>query len=358
VIWLWTSHHAASRAVRAGLAPVAALYGVAMRARRRAYGRPWPARHRLPLPSVSVGSLQVGGAGKTPIASWIAGWFVARGARPAILLRGYGGDEGAVHRELVPSALVLEDPHRIRSAQQATKRGADVLVLDDAFQHLRIRPDRSILLIAAEACTPGFRLLPAGPWREGIEAAQEADVLVVTSKTASRATIDRVRSALHAAAPAVPQANARLTIAGWRTLAGTALDAAALRSDTPVMAVSGIADPQAFLRQVRSLACVRASLDRRDHARYDTRCIKRIARAAETAKVDYVVTTAKDAVKLRGRWPQGAPPVLVAQLTVRWEHGFDAVARTLLACDERRGHGVPFEERQGSATRLPVAGKA
>jgi len=355
---LWTSNHAASRAVRAGLAPAAALYGMVMRARRKAYGRNWPARHRLPLPSVIVGNLQVGGAGKTPIAAWIAGWFAARGARPAILLRGYGGDEGAVHREAVPSALVLEDPDRVRSARQAAAHGADVLVLDDAFQHLRVRPDRSLLLIAAEAWVPPIRMFPAGPWREGLEAAREADVLVVTSKTASRAMIEGVRSALYAAAPAVPQAGARLMIDGWRTLEGTAADPAAVRPDTPVMALSGIADPRAFLAETRTMACVRASISRGDHARYDTRCIHRIARAAETAKVDYVVTTAKDAVKLRDRWPQGAPPVLAAQLTVRWEHGFDAVARALLLCDERRPRGVRLEERPGSATRSEVAGMA
>ena len=170
--------------------------------------------------------------------------------------------------------------------------------------------------------------------------------------------IEDVRSALYAAAPAVPQAGARLTMAGWKTLDGMESDPTAVHPDTPVMALSGIADPRAFLAMIRRVACVRTSVSRRDHARYDARSIHRIARAAETAKVDYVVTTAKDAVKLRGTWPRGAPPILVAQLAVRWEHGFDAVARSLLVCDERRPRGVGLEERLGSATRSAVAGMA
>ncbi len=59
----------------------------------------WLRAHRAPISVVSVGNLTVGGTGKTPVAAWIARGLSARGARPAIVLRGYGDDEPLVHRD-------------------------------------------------------------------------------------------------------------------------------------------------------------------------------------------------------------------------------------------------------------------
>src|SRR5256886_1050092 len=59
---------------------------------------------RLPLPTIAVGNLSVGGTGKTPLAAWIASYCAAHGRTPGILLRGYGGDEPPGHPRLVPQA--------------------------------------------------------------------------------------------------------------------------------------------------------------------------------------------------------------------------------------------------------------
>ncbi len=355
MIRAWTSDGIGYRLLRAGLAPAAALYGTAVGVRRTAHRRGWLRNRPLPLPSVGIGSLYVGGAGKTPIASWVASWYASRGAAPAILLRGYGGDEGPLHRALVPSAIVVEDADRLRGAVRAVAQGASVLVLDDAFQHLRVRPDRHMVLVPAEAFADPRQLLPAGPWREGLPAAQEADLLIVTCKTAERWLVERARAALHRVAPGVPQALARLVMGAWRTLEGVRVDPSAVGPGTAVFGVCGIADPRPFLMALGRRARVWAHYTLRDHARYPAARITRIARSAEKAKVDYVVTTAKDAVKLRGRWPRGAPPVLVAELAVAWQDGHDAVARVLGACHQPRTTRADLEERLGSATRLRVA---
>jgi large subunit ribosomal protein L7/L12 len=74
--------------------------------RNAAFDRGWATVHDLPLPTVAVGNLTVGGSGKTPLASWIAAHYAAHGLTPGILLRGYGGDEALVHEYLVPVAMV------------------------------------------------------------------------------------------------------------------------------------------------------------------------------------------------------------------------------------------------------------
>src|SRR2546421_5251925 len=68
---------------------------------------------RLPLPTIAVGNLSVGGTGKTPLAAWIAAYCARRGWKPGILLRGYGDDEPLVHRRLVPEAVVVANPDRV-----------------------------------------------------------------------------------------------------------------------------------------------------------------------------------------------------------------------------------------------------
>jgi len=83
---------------------------------------------------------------------------------------------------------------------------------------------------------------------------------------------------------------------------------------------------------VREAGRLRAARVLRDHARYHPARVRRLVRAAESAGVDYVVTTAKDAVKLRPAWPAEAPPVLVADLALTWDAGEDLVTSHLEAC--------------------------
>jgi len=134
------------------LLPLSAGYRLAIGIRAWGYSRGWSPIHDLPLPSVSVGNLTVGGSGKTPLATWIAQHYASGGLIPGILLRGYGGgDEARVHERLVPEAKVVADPDRAAGAERALARGAQVLVLDDAFQRLDVRRDLNLLVVSAES---------------------------------------------------------------------------------------------------------------------------------------------------------------------------------------------------------------
>src|SRR5258708_8707353 len=103
-----------------------------MSARAKAYARGWLRQRPLPLPAVAIGNLAVGGAGKTPLAAWTAAFFARQGLKPGILLRGYRGDEQAVHQRLVPRAIVVADPDRVAGAERARTAGGARRGLGDA----------------------------------------------------------------------------------------------------------------------------------------------------------------------------------------------------------------------------------
>ena len=163
VHWLWGASPAA-RVARLPLIPLAGAYWAVMKLRAAQGGA---GAVRLPLPTIAVGNLSVGGTGKTPLAAWIAAYCAARGRTPGILLRGYGGDEPLVHRRLVPQGVVVANPDRVAGAAAARAQGARVLVLDDAYQLLDVGRDLNIAVVSAESAAASPWPLPAGPWREG-----------------------------------------------------------------------------------------------------------------------------------------------------------------------------------------------
>lgn len=324
--WLWTSRRLDARLARLGLLPAAALWRAGMGLRELSFRRGWRASHALPLPSVAVGNLTVGGSGKTPIAAWIARHYAARGRRPGILLRGYGADEVLVHRHDVPEAVVVANPDRLAGAARAAAEGADVLVLDDAFQRLDVRRDLNVLVVSAETTLAVRWPLPAGPWREGWGAMVRADFVVVTRKRASAEAAAALAAAI-ARQGSVPIAIVHLGLHHLEGMvSGREQPVEALQGQR-VVAATAIADPDAFVAQVKGTGAQVQVATWRDHYDFRDEDVAWLARAAR--KADHVVLTAKDAVKLRDRWPASAPEPLVAILNVRFETGGDAFVAAL-----------------------------
>jgi len=297
-----------------------------MAVREAAYRLGWLGIADLPLPSVAVGNLTVGGSGKTPIAVWMARYYVGRGLIPGILLRGYGSDETLVHQHAVPEAVVVADPDRAVGADRALARGAQVLVLDDAYQRLDVRRDLNVAVISAETSRAVRWSLPAGPWREGWAALDRADAIIVTRKRAS------AEAALGLAAKLQNRIQGPVAVAhlGLRYLegmiSGRRHPAAAL-SGKRVVAASGIADPDAFVAQTKATGAAVQVATWKDHHAYRDEDVAWLAKAARRA--DHLVITQKDAVKLRERWPATVPEPLVALLDLEWEEGGEAIAAAL-----------------------------
>lgn len=324
---LWYGTDAGARLARGALLPLSGLWAGGMALRALPYRLGLRRAHRCGAPTIAIGNLTVGGTGKTPLASWMAAWCLARGLRPGIVLRGYrGGDEALLHRERTPGAAVIIDPDRRRGARQAIREGAQLVILDDAFQRLDIARDLNVAVLGAEqGGAPRWRL-PAGPWREGMRALSRADLVVVLRKSAPESAAREMAATLqrHHGRPAVV---GHLGLGALVGLQSGQVRPVGWLAGRRVVAASGIGHPAGFHAQ---LAGAGASVDPRawpDHHPFTA------AEAADLAALagedGGVVVTQKDAVKLRAVWPAGVPEPLVALLELSWEIGADTVLRAL-----------------------------
>ncbi len=315
--------------ISAGLAPAEWAFRLGTALRSWGYDRGWLSSSRPPIATVAVGNLTVGGTGKTPLTAWIARRLKSIGARPAVVMRGYGGDEVAVHRILNPSVPVYVAPDRHAGLRQAESEGARLAVLDDAFQHRAVRADASVVLIAADDWEGRPRLLPRGPWREPLGAIRRASLAVVTRKAAPVAEAERIAERLSQSYAGLPVGRVYFRLAERVSYAGLragrcerrSLDGASFE-----VALAGVAQPDAFFRQLdQAGVTVARRLAFPDHRRYGPSDLRQIRREARDAAV---LMTLKDAVKL-GPALAGEIDVQVAMQEVVWEAGADEVERLL-----------------------------
>jgi tetraacyldisaccharide 4'-kinase len=204
------------------------------------------------------------------------------------LVGGHAPDEAALLGRRLPGTPVFADRDRVASARRAVSGGANVLVLDDGFQHRRVRRDLDVVLLAAEDPFPG-RVLPTGPYREGMDALARADVVVVTRRMAARGASQRLAEAVEERLPGRVAGGVALEGRGWTDLDGVAVPA----PTGDVLAVCGLARPEGFRAAVEATATGVVELVAfPDHHAYTARELRRLAvRAAGRP----VAVTEKDA---------------------------------------------------------------
>lgn len=267
---------------------------------------------------VSIGSLVVGGSGKTPVAAWVAAQLHARGARVALASRGYGrrpsraevlvvsdgrylhaaaaeaGDEPMVLAAHAPGVPVLVGRDRSRVGQHAVALfGIDVLVLDDGFQHHRLARDVELLVFDGAGLGNG-RVLPAGPLRERLREAARADGLLIVDGP----LCERDADVLARVSPDAPRFAARRLPTTLRPLRGGEAESPEALSGHPVGLLAGLARPAGLRRTVEALgATVVAERFFPDHHRYRPRDLRGLAH-----QTPIWVTTEKDAVKILPSW--------------------------------------------------------
>ena len=286
----------------APLWPLEAIYGLGVRSRRAAYGSGLLGCEDVGAPVIVVGNLTVGGTGKTPIASWLAGDLRARGFATGIVLRGYGGrhsggplrvtrdtdpalagDEAVLHAHR-GAELVFVSGDRAAAARAAVAAGAQIVVSDDGLQHLRLGRQFEIVVIDAERGLGNGHLLPAGPLREPGSRLATVDAVVVTDRgQAASDTVARYGSRA---------IRARLT-AGYAVnlIDGTRRVLAEFRGRR-VSALAGIGHPEAFFAALRVEGLEVETHALPDHAVLDSGSLA-------WARDMTVLMTEKDAVKCR-----------------------------------------------------------
>jgi tetraacyldisaccharide 4'-kinase len=301
---IWEGERAADRIARAVLLPFEGLYRGAVAIRGQLYDHGVLTSIESPIPVISIGNLTVGGTGKTPVASWIAKRLSEKKAKPAIVLRGYGGDEIFVHQQLLPGVPVIADKNRAEGIRRAANQGATVAVLDDAFQHRRAKRDADIVVVSADTWTGRVRLLPAGPWREPLESITRASVAIITRKAASSENAQDVAHAVARVAPELPQAVIRLRMSGLMKVSEVEeTRTLSILSGRKVLAISAVGDPGSFVRQLTLLGAEVTPISFPDHHPFSPEDVSLISENA--ASFDIIVCTLKDAVKLRSLWPAG-----------------------------------------------------
>jgi len=324
---------ALARAVLTGLS---LPYGVAVAARNMLYDRGLLPVRAAPVPVVGVGNLTLGGTGKTPLVAWLARHLLAQGRRPVIVSRGYAArrgeqsDEAAELALLVPGVPHRADRDRVAAARAAAAEG-DVVVLDDGFQHRRLRRDLDIVAIDATDPFGCGHLFPRGLLREPLHGIRRAAAVVLTRATSIDA--DR-RAAIRAAIadtvgggplPAWMEAEHRPV--ALRTASGGTEPLAQL-AGRRVAAFAGIGNPAAFRSTLAALgADVAAFTSFPDHHAYPPADLDRLAMRMP-AGVDLAVTTLKDLVKI-DRPLLGEVPVVALEIALTPLVGADAVTATI-----------------------------
>jgi len=313
------------------LAPLGALYGAVTRARLALYRCGLLHVARLAAPVISVGNITTGGTGKTPLVEFVARSLAHKEQKVCVLTRGYGrenagrrvvvsdgqrvlaneieaGDEARLLAEKLQGiAAVISDADRYAAgAWSLTNLGTEVFVLDDGFQHLRLARNLNIVVIDATRPWGQGHLLPWGHLREPTSGLSRADCVVIT-RSDQRDNVSALRTEIERLAANKPLFTSRMTIRSLRRLENTFSEdketpsGEMIEIDEPVAAFCGIGNPPSFSTQLKNAGYDPVStMVFPDHYRYTRSDCSKIAKRAKDAGAASLITTAKDAVKLRG----------------------------------------------------------
>lgn len=318
-------------------APMGWIYGAGMRLREWFYASGALPQHAAGVPVLCIGNLTLGGTGKTPVVRQVVRGLVSRGRKPGIISRGYGrtGPLGQFvlvsdgHEVLVSADVAGDEPYllarslgvpvavcsdRVRAAHELVTRCAcDCIVMDDGFQHLRLKRNADIVLIDSTAHLARLRIFPAGPLREGIEALHRATAVLHTRVENGRFLAEN-QSTVSTVAPHLPQFTAEFQLAPTLCslrglLVCTNMDAIISKR---AAAFAGVAKPEIFFEQLRR-AGITLSETRAlpDHVEYT----EALVRSLDTMG-DLLLTTEKDAVKLEQFTPAKQVLVVMQSVTI------------------------------------------
>lgn len=298
------------------LYPLSVVYGLVVKTRSLLYGLNILPSYGLSKKVVSIGNITVGGTGKTPVTIFLAEFFQKSGKKVAVLSRGYmgsakgaavvsdgkelflgpkeAGDEPYLIAMRLKGIPVAVSADRVRGGRLLIERfSPDVIILDDAFQHIRLRRDINIVLIdSAEGFGPGY-LLPRGVLREPVSSLRRADFALVKGGPPENSVLKALQKY---SVPCMPFTYTPSAIYDIETGEEEPVTSLAGKKALPVC---GIANPSSFLETLSGLGVVFESrIVYPDHHAYDEEDIAAIEKAADSSMV---ITTEKDACKLKGR---------------------------------------------------------
>lgn len=317
-----------------------ALFGLAVKARKLGFDKGLIPVHRISgVTVISVGNLRAGGSGKTPFSMYLSQMFQDRGEKTALLLRGYkgrmeargglvsngdgplvnaceAGDEAFMAAHRLQGVQVHVGSDRVASAKRAKEGGARVLVLDDGFQHRRLKRNLEILLTCPEDLHPNTKLLPAGPLREPPSSLSRGDLICgLVSDWKGKSSppeilFKYVPSCFVYAEPGrKPQ---QIPLDKFR--------------EQPIYLVSGIARPNRFANTADAAGLkISGHSVFGDHHRFRAKDLRTIRSSANATGATAIVTTEKDLVRMGDL--KSNLPLLALRVEVKLESGQSCLLR-------------------------------
>jgi tetraacyldisaccharide 4'-kinase len=330
--------------------PFGYLYGAAMNARNALYEKGVFTSHALGAKTVSIGNITVGGTGKTPLVAFAAETLFSAGEKVCILTRGYGrinpkkrvlvtdgekvlsdaknsGDEPfELAGKLPGKAVIVADANRVSAGLWAREKfGITAFVLDDAFQHRKVKRDLDIVCIDATNPFGNKNVLPAGILREPLENLKRADAIVITRANLIEEIEDlKFQISNYTDCPVFISYNkfSKLTEISISGKKQTTLDSRlAVRNS---LAFCALGNPANFFEQLRRENFnLMATETFPDHHFYSQKDIAKLENKVRETGAEILLTTAKDAVKLDGLKMHF--PVFAAENKIILENGQDFI---------------------------------
>jgi len=305
------------------------FYGLVVKFRLVLYKNKILKSEKLPCLVISVGNMVVGGAGKTPMAVYLAEQLKKMGKKPVVISRGYKGkyygaamivsdgnkifcnaqvcgDEPFMMAKKKSFPVVVGKNRVIAGKLAIDKLGCDTIILDDGFQHLKLERDLNLLLLDWEHPLGNKRFLPSGRLRETAKMAiPRADAILFTR---SHQSCEILEKPIQMITDATPKADVCFfshhvpfivqTILVNRSKDKRFTDLASLKNKKALL-FSGIAKNQAFYQTAEKMGVnIVSHLEFKDHYRYKGADIEKINKRAMIKEVDLILTTEKDWAKL------------------------------------------------------------
>jgi tetraacyldisaccharide 4'-kinase len=303
------------------LYPVSMIYGAVTGIRNFLYDKNLLKSAEFDLPVICVGNIAMGGTGKTPHTEYIARLLHSR-LRVAVLSRGYKrqskgfrfvetnstvadcGDEPLQIKRKLPAITVAVDSDRINGINRIIREipGIEVIILDDGFQHRRVKPGLSVILSDFHKLFLDDHPLPYGSLRESRRNIRRADVLLVT-KTPLASADNRKSMATELAKTGIGKIF--FTSYGYMdpvpVFTGYPDQAMNSIPGAEAVVVTGIANPEPFIGYLKGILSGIVHLPFPDHHDFSEKDINAIALAWHKLKSPskHLITTEKDAVRLR-----------------------------------------------------------
>jgi tetraacyldisaccharide 4'-kinase len=269
--------------------------------------------------TISVGNLTTGGVGKTPFTAALANYYVSRCFKVAVVSRGYGGelrnkdvnvisdgktvfysakeagDEPFWLATNCPSVVVLTCSSRSKASEKAVKDfGCNVIIADDAFQHRKLFRNLDLVLIDQSNKFGNEHLLPAGPLRESFEGIKRSDALIVTNKSLDD------KSALKYCDEIKKRFNKPVFLCKMLpSQAYNIKNNQSLYMGASALAFCAIGQPNEFFEFVKKDYQMPVALEFPDHHSYDEKDVEMLFQLAEKNGLSFMITTEKDAVKIK-----------------------------------------------------------